>query len=49
MRDYCAEAIVYGDKSQPAHEPFPKAIVILNPLADKKSASDTVCHCYPVN
>lgn len=42
MRDYCAEAIIYGDKIQPAHLPFPKIIVILNPVADKKSASDTV-------
>lgn len=42
MRDYCAEAIIYGDKIQPAHEAFPKIIVILNPVADKKSAGDTV-------
>lgn len=43
MRHYCAEASIYGDKTQPAHQPFPKVIVILNPVADKKSAADTVC------
>lgn len=42
MRDYCADASIYGDKTQPAHQPFPKIIVILNPVADKKSSSDTV-------
>lgn len=43
MRHYCAEASIHGDKTQPAHQPFPKIIVILNPVADKKSAADTVC------
>lgn len=42
MRHHCAEAVIYGDKSQPAHLPFGKVIVILNPIADKKSATDTV-------
>lgn len=42
MRDYCGDALIYGDKTQPAHQPFPKIIVILNPVADKKSSSDTV-------
>lgn len=44
MRDYCGEALIHGNKTQPAHQPFPKVIVILNPVADKKSASDTVCY-----
>lgn len=43
MRHYCAEASIYGDKTQPAQKPFEKIIVILNPFADKKSATDTVC------
>lgn len=43
MRHYCAEASIYGDKTQPAIQSFPKIIVILNPVADRKSAVDTVC------
>lgn len=43
MRHYCAEALIYGDKTQPAHQPFDKILVILNPLADKRSAAETVC------
>lgn len=43
MRHYCAEAVIYGDKSQPAQQPFGKVIVILNPIADRKSATETVC------
>lgn len=43
MRHYCAEASIYGDRTQPANQPFPKVIVILNPVADRKSAADTVC------
>lgn len=44
MRHYCAEASIYGDRTQPANQPFPKVIVILNPVADRKSAADTVCY-----
>lgn len=44
MRQYCADASIYGDKTQPAQQPFPKIIVILNPVADRKSAADTVCY-----
>lgn len=43
MRHYCAEASIYGDRTQPANQPFPKVTVILNPVADRKSAVDTVC------
>lgn len=43
MRHYCAESLIYGEKTQPAHQQFPKVLVILNPVADKKSAVDTVC------
>lgn len=42
MRHYCAEALLYGEKIQPANQPFPNVIVILNPVADKKSSADTV-------
>lgn len=43
MRHYCAEASLYGDETHPTHQPFPNIVVIVNPVADKKSAADTVC------
>ncbi|XP_055313373.1 acylglycerol kinase, mitochondrial [Sitodiplosis mosellana] len=49
MRNYCAEASIYGDRTQPANQPFPKVIVILNPVADRKSAADTFeQYCAPI-
>ncbi|XP_031640699.1 acylglycerol kinase, mitochondrial [Contarinia nasturtii] len=49
MRHYCAEASIYGDKTQAALQPFAKIIVILNPVADKKSATDTFeKYCAPI-
>lgn len=49
MRHYCAEASIYGDRTQPANQPFPQVIVIFNPVADRKSAADTVCNLIPFN
>lgn len=46
MRHYCAEASIFGDRTQPAAQPFQKIIVILNPVADRKSAADTVCYSF---
>lgn len=43
MRKYCEEAVSYGDIPQPVTAKQKKVLVILNPVADKKSASDSVC------
>lgn len=42
MREYCAEAATYGDVTQPANKRFEKVLVILNPMADKRSSTETV-------
>lgn len=42
MRQYCADAVVYGDQSYSANQRFGKILVILNPFADKRSSADTV-------
>lgn len=42
MRHYCAEASIYGNATQPATARLGKILVILNPIADKRSSSDTV-------
>lgn len=42
MRRYCEDASRYGDISQAALQPFSNVLVILNPIADKKSAVSTV-------
>lgn len=42
MREYCAEALKYGDEPQAAHQRFEQILVILNPTADKRSSTNTV-------
>lgn len=42
MRQYCAEATVYGDQTIPSNQRFGKILVILNPVADKRSSAETV-------
>lgn len=43
MRKYCEEAASYGDVGEPVTAKPKKVLVILNPVADKKSASESVC------
>lgn len=42
MTRYCQEAAQYGDQIQPASKPFSKVLVVLNPVADKRSAAKAV-------
>lgn len=42
MRKYCQEAMAYGDVGEPVTAKQKKVLVILNPVADKKSAVDSV-------
>lgn len=42
MSRYCQEAGQYGDMTHPAGKPFSKVLVLLNPVADKRSAAKTV-------
>lgn len=43
MRRYCDEAMKYGDVPEPVTTKQKNVLVILNPVADKKSASESVC------
>lgn len=43
MKSYCLEAAQYGEIPQPAQQRFKKVLVILNPVADKRSGAKTVC------
>lgn len=43
MRKYCEEAMAYGDVAEPVTAKQKKVLVILNPVANKKSASESVC------
>lgn len=43
MRKYCDEAMKYGDVAEPVMAKQKKVLVILNPVADRKSASESVC------
>lgn len=42
MRKYCEEAMSYGDVGEPVTAKQKKVLVILNPVADKKSAAESV-------
>lgn len=42
MREYCAEASNYGNVTHPASQRFAKILVILNPMANKRSSTETV-------
>lgn len=46
MRKYCEEAVSYGDTPQPVTAKQKTVLVILNPVADKKSASESVCFSH---
>ncbi|KAJ6643410.1 Acylglycerol kinase, mitochondrial [Pseudolycoriella hygida] len=49
MRKYCEEATTYGDVAVPATVQQKNVLVILNPVADKKSASDSFeKYCAPI-
>ncbi len=42
MRKYCDEAMTYGNVGEPVTAKQKKVLVILNPVADKKSAAESV-------
>jgi len=49
MRKYCEEATAYGDVAEPVTAKQKKVLVILNPVADKKSASESFeKYCAPI-
>lgn len=43
MRKYCEEAVAYGNVPEPVTAKQKKILVILNPVANKKSATESVC------
>lgn len=49
MREYCAEASKYGDITQPASKQFGKVLVVLNPMADKRSSTKLVSSKFTWN
>ncbi|XP_037050418.1 acylglycerol kinase, mitochondrial-like [Bradysia coprophila] len=49
MRKYCQEAVSYGDVGEPVTAKQKTVLVILNPVADKKSAVDSFeKYCAPI-
>lgn len=42
MRKYCEEAVTYGDVGESVTAKQKQVLVILNPVADKKSAAESV-------
>lgn len=42
MRNYCSEATQYGNVTEPTSAKLNKVLVILNPMANKRSALKTV-------
>lgn len=48
MTKYCQEAKQYGELPHPAQKAFSKVLVILNPVADKRSAAGSVSFAFCV-
>lgn len=42
MRKYCAEATKFGNAPQPMYTRFKTVLVIVNPMADKRSGLEKV-------
>lgn len=42
MRQYCTEASKYGDAPQPMYTRFKTILVIVNPMANKRSGLENV-------
>lgn len=42
MRACCEEASSYGERTHAAHQQLDNVLVLLNPVADKRSSPETV-------